>query len=106
MFGGEKRVKIKFLRGEADQSPGLTVFRANVVAEDPDFTFLEIRQARDGIDGCRLAGAVRPEKTEEVPLLDLKGDPVQRLKAPVKLGQGLNRNRRNHWRLFYPMLRD
>src|SRR5207248_6866959 len=62
---------------------------ADVAVAGPD------EAARD-LDERRLAGAVRAEQADELSLLDVEVDAVQRLDAPVSLAQAPDRERLAH----------
>src|SRR3989338_4368907 len=90
LMNGKKRVKIKFLGAQANQPPCLDVFRGCIVTEDLDTPLLEIRKARNNIDGGCFSSAIWPQEGKEITAPDFKGDIIQGLKFTVILGQILN----------------
>src|SRR5262249_37802488 len=61
-----------------------------VVAHDADAAGGDVGQAQHHQDGGGLAGAVRPEETEDLPLADRERDAVHSRRAAVALGQPLD----------------
>ncbi len=61
------------------RAPDLVVVLDHIVAEDPDRTLAGQQERGQDLDEGGLPRAVRPEEAEELALVDLQGDVVQRL---------------------------
>ena len=72
----EIAIEVVFLRREADETTRLAPVADVVVAEDLDRPRGNGREADDGVDRGRLAGAVGAEKAEEIAALDVERDAV------------------------------
>ena len=85
-------VEIDFLRHDADAGLGGLQLAVEVVAEHADGARGLVDQRGEDADQRGLAGAVRPEQCEEVPLLHVEIDPLEGLDTVlVGLRQSANR---------------
>ena len=78
------------MRQDADPVPDLPVPFPDVHAEDAGLPGGWVAQPFEDLDRGRLAGAVRPEEGEHLALLDLEGDPIDRLDVRVVLREPAN----------------
>src|SRR5208283_427040 len=76
LIDSQKRVEIRFLGAQADEPAGVKIFTIDVITEYFDGPALIIGKSGQAIDGGGFAGAVGPEKGEEIPAFDFKGDIV------------------------------
>ena len=92
-----ERVGGQLLRDEADPEARRAVVAHDVVAVRRHRAARRRDDAADDVDERRLAGAVRPEQREDLPLADLEIDLLERHEARgVGLGQPLDRDDRFH----------
>ena len=84
---GELRLQLALLELGAEQPGDPLVVGDRVEARDPHRAAVRDAQALDAFDGGGLAGAVRAEDPEDLPLLDGEGHPVDDGPAAVGLAQ-------------------
>src|SRR5439155_20490507 len=80
----------EILRQDPDPVPDLPVPFPDVHAEDAGLPGGWVAQPFEDLDRGRLARAVRPEEGEHLALLDLEGDPIDRLDVRVVLREPAN----------------
>src|ERR1700733_11629781 len=74
-------VGVQFLRHESDHGARRPRIADDIVAADRDVAGAQIIDAANDADQRGLAGAVRSEQREDLALLDLQIDVLQRLEA-------------------------
>ena len=74
LLDGQEPVEVELLRRQPDGLASLAVVADRVVAEDPDRPRRRLREPGRAVDQRRLAGAVRAQQPEELPVLDVEGD--------------------------------
>src|SRR5205814_6167495 len=93
LIDSERLVQRKFLRHVAD--PPLDRFRvaADVNAADDGRSGGRLEQPAQHADGCRLAGAICAEKTEDLSTLDVEADAVDSREASEQAREVADDNR-------------
>ena len=82
-FDAEERVKVEFLRAKANKTPRFSVIPDDIRAKNTNGAFLEIAKAGNRVNGRGLAGAIGPQKGDEVPFADGETHVIYRAKRPV-----------------------
>ena len=100
---GGKNVEGDLLRHEADLGASRAIVADHVMAVDKNVARTHRDRAADRADQRRLAGAVRSQKREDLPLLDGEIDRIERQKSGrIAFGDGGDGDHRRHgdvWRL-------
>ncbi len=93
LFSGELAVKGGLLEDDADAFPDAVPALGHVETGDLSESRRRFEKGGQHVDRGRLAGAVRPEKPEQLTLWDGKGDMVHSRQAVELLGQILDPDR-------------
>ena len=92
-----ERVGVELLRHQADQRAGGAIVGEDVMAADRDRAGRRRHDPADDADQRGLAGAVRPEQRENLALVDVEVDALERLEpGGIGLRQVGDRNDRGH----------
>src|SRR5580704_5936669 len=88
-------VEVELLGRKADETPSLAPLPLSVVAEDPNASAAGAGQTHDRVDRRRLAGAVRPEKPEELARFHAQRDSVDCRETAIPLHEAIHFNGRS-----------
>ena len=89
----EVRPELRLLQHDADALPELAAGALRIVAEHRHLARVARAVALEDLDGRRLPGAVRAEQPEDLALLDLEVDALDRCERAVRLPQAADGDR-------------